>query len=152
MAERIQGNPVALTKGQKVWLKARNIKISYSKKMTMKQEGPFEITETLGPNTFHLKLPPTWKIHNVFHAMLLTPYTETQAHGPNYEQPPLELVEGEEEYEIGKILKHHMVQNKYEFEVTWKGYLLSDCQWIKEADLPHARRLVQAYKKKHNLW
>ena len=83
--------------------------------------------------------------------MLLTPYTETQTHGPNYQHPPPELIEGEEEYEIGKILRHRMVRNKYEFEVTWKGYSLSDRQWIKEADLPHAKQLVQTYKKKHKL-
>ena len=45
------------------------------------------------------------KIHPVFHNSLLKPYHETQAHGPNFERPPPEIVEGEEgHYEIDKIL------------------------------------------------
>jgi len=54
---------------------------------------------------YQLRLPLTWKIHNVFHASLLTPYKETDQHGPNFIKPPPEIVEGEEEWEIEKILK-----------------------------------------------
>ena len=46
------------------------------------------------------------KIHPVFHNSLLKPYHETQAHGPNFERPPPEIVEGEEgHYEIDKMLQ-----------------------------------------------
>ena len=42
--------------------------------MAPKWEGLFEIEEVLGPVTYQLKLPATWRIHNVFHAILLKPY------------------------------------------------------------------------------
>ena len=74
-------------KGQKVWLDSRNLKTSYHKKIRPKREGLFEIEEVLGPVTYQLKLPETWRIHNVFHAVLLQPYTETKTHGKNYPQP-----------------------------------------------------------------
>ena len=61
------------------------------------QEGPFTITKVMGPLTYQLKLPKTWKVHNIFHANLLSPYKENEVHGPNFLQPPPELVEGEEE-------------------------------------------------------
>ena len=35
----------------------------YHKKMAPKREGPFEIEEVIGPVTYRLKLPETWKIH-----------------------------------------------------------------------------------------
>jgi len=54
---------------------------------------------------YQLRLPLTWKIHNVFHASLLTPYKETDQHRPNFIKPPPEIVEEEEEWEIEKILK-----------------------------------------------
>jgi hypothetical protein len=57
------------------------MKTNYHKKMAPKREGPFEIEEVLGPVTYRLKLPTTWKIHNVFHAVLLKPYVETEVHG-----------------------------------------------------------------------
>ena len=71
-------------KGQKVWLDTRNLKTSYHKKIAPKREGPFEINEVLGPVTYRLKLPKTWKIHDVFHAILLRPYIETKVHGGNF--------------------------------------------------------------------
>jgi hypothetical protein len=49
-----------------------------------------------------VELPKQWKIHNVFHADLITPYKETELHGPNFTQPPPDLVNGEEEYEVEK--------------------------------------------------
>jgi len=55
--------------------------------------------------TYQLRLPSTWKIHNVFHMSLLTPYKETDQHRPNFIEPPPEIVKGEEEWEIEKILK-----------------------------------------------
>ena len=70
--------------------------LHYHKKIGPKQEGPFEIDEVLGPVTYRLKLPASWKIHNVFHAALLRRYTETEAHGDNFPRPAPELLEGEE--------------------------------------------------------
>ena len=93
-------------KGQKVWLDSRNLKTLYHKKIGPKHEGPFKIEEVLGPVTYRLKLPDTWRIHNVFHAVLLWPYTETEAHRNNYPQPLPDLQEGEEVYVVKRILKH----------------------------------------------
>jgi hypothetical protein len=84
MAERRRNTFTPFTVGQKVWLDTRNIKTNYHKKMAPKREGPFEIKEVLGPVTYRLKLPNTWKIHNVFHAVLLKPYVETEVHGKNF--------------------------------------------------------------------
>ena len=47
-----------------------------------------------------------WKIHPVFHATLLTPYKETETHGPNFLNPPPNLVKGEKEYEVKVIVTH----------------------------------------------
>ena len=75
--------------------------------MAPKREGPFEIIDTLGPLTYRLKLPETWKIHNVFHASLLRRYKENDVYGTNYTRPPVELDdEGQEVYNVETILKH----------------------------------------------
>ena len=54
---------------------------------------------------YKLQLLNKWNIHNTFHAVLLSPYKETQVHGPNFMHPPSDLVDGEEEYEVDCILK-----------------------------------------------
>jgi len=38
------------------------------------------------------------RIHPVFHNFLLKPYIETSAHGPNFAQPPPEIVGGVKTY------------------------------------------------------
>jgi hypothetical protein len=56
MAERIKLSFTPFKKGQMVWLDLRHLKTNYHKKMALKQEGPFEIEEVLGPVTYQLKL------------------------------------------------------------------------------------------------
>jgi hypothetical protein len=53
---------------------------------------------------YRLELPTQWSIHDIFHIDLLTPYCKTSFHGPNFTHPPPELIDGEEEYEVKKIL------------------------------------------------
>ncbi|ESK81235.1 hypothetical protein Moror_14425, partial [Moniliophthora roreri MCA 2997] len=93
-------------KGQKVWLEGKNLDFGYpTKKLSPKREGPFEIEEVMGPVTYRLKLPRQWKIHPVFHVGLLSPYKETDEHGANYLEPPPDIVDGYEEFEIEAIEK-----------------------------------------------
>ena len=93
--------------GDKVWLEATNLHLNYpSRKLTPKRQGPFEISQVLSPLTYRLCLPSTWKIHNVFHASLLSFYKETEAHGPNFSKPPPDLIGTEKEYEVEQIISH----------------------------------------------
>jgi hypothetical protein len=65
-------------KNDKVWLEAKNLKTMHpTTKLCPLQYRPFTIIKVLSPVTYHLKLPPQWKIHDVFHASLLMPYKET---------------------------------------------------------------------------
>ena len=81
--------------------------------MAPKREGPFEIEEVIGPVTYKLKLQKDWKIHNVFHTVLLKLYFETETHGKNYTQPPPKLLE-EQVYEVETIVKHHQGGHGYQ--------------------------------------
>ena len=101
MASHTQQHFTPFTKGQKVWLEAKNLQCSIvNPKFTPKQEGPFIITKILSPIAYQLQLPPTWKIHPTFHASLLLPYHKNDIHGPNFPNPPPDLIDREEEYEI----------------------------------------------------
>jgi len=64
---------------------------------------------------YQLKLLEVWKIHNVFHASLLTPYKETDRHRPNFLEPPPDLIDGKEEWEIEKILRHQTYWKKKQY-------------------------------------
>ena len=88
-----------------------------------------------------------WSIHPVFHIDLLTPYRETPMHGPNYQRPPPELVEGTEEYEVKKILDSQKFSRgrKLQYLVKWKGYPDSENQWVDKSDV-FADEAVQEFK------
>ena len=92
---------------EQIWLDATHLKLPHQKaKLTPKHLGPFKIIQEISPVAYHLKLPTNWRIHNVFHASLLTPYHETHAHGPNFTCPPPDLINGEDEYKVEQIVAH----------------------------------------------
>ena len=107
MTQRTMKHSKPFKEHDKVWLESRNLCISYqSRKLAQKQEGPFRIKKVLGPVTYQLELPKQWKIHDVFHTCLLSPYKETNAHGLNETRPPPDLIDGLEEYEVEALLAH----------------------------------------------
>ena len=85
MIEQRKSKFTPFQKGDKVWLDSRNLQTLYHKKMAPKREGLFKIVDVLGPLTYWLKLPETWRIHNVFHASLLRQYKENDVYGTNYD-------------------------------------------------------------------
>ena len=145
MKTRIRENYKPFSPAQKVWLDGRNLKLNYHKKITTKREGPFEITEVLSPLNYRLRILKGWKIHDVFHASLLTPYVETKVHGSNYPQPPPELINNEEEWEIERILRHKGTKN-ISYQVKWKGY--KDTTWEPKKNLSNSSEALADYWKR----
>ncbi len=93
-----------------------------------------------------MALPANWRIHDIFHASLLNLYHETKAHGPNFTRPPPDLVEGEEEYEVERIIAHRTFGRSKtpQYLIKWKGYPESDNSW-EPADQVHAPDLLKRY-------
>jgi hypothetical protein len=56
------------------------------------------------------------KIHPVFHVNLLTRYRETDTHGPNYTRPTPEIIDGEPEWEVEKIIKSRLFGRRRELQ------------------------------------
>jgi hypothetical protein len=128
--------PRSFVPGNKVWLNAHNLRTrNPSRKLSPKRYGPFEILKQVSPVTYRIKLPPSMKIHNVFHIDLLIPYNETEAYGETFSQPPPELIDGEEEFEVEEIIAHRIKYRKKQYLVKWKGYSASEDSWVYEKDL-----------------
>lgn len=142
---------VPFTKGQKVWLEAVNLRREGNKKFLPKREGPFVISEVLGTLVYKLKLPAQWRIHNVFHASLLSPFKQTDVHGPSYSEPPPDTMEGEEEYEVEAIMGHKLKWRKTYYLVKWKGYSTAENSWKPKSHLTHATAILSKYKTLHKL-
>jgi hypothetical protein len=138
--------------GNKVWLEATNLRIPYpSRKLAPKRHGPFEIAQVLSPLVYRLRLPPTWKIHDVFHAHLLSSYRQTDAHGPSFLKPPPDVIDNEEEYEVDHIVSHKGSPGRRLYLTAWKGYPSSENTWEPESNLRHAPLILKRYKNTRNL-
>jgi Chromo (CHRromatin Organisation MOdifier) domain len=133
--------------GDLVWLKGTNLKLTHPKaKLDAKRYGPFPITKEVSPVVFQLALPPQWRVHNVFHALLLTPYKEMEEHGDNFVQPPPELIDGQEEYEVEQVVNSRRLgrARKLQYLLQWKGYSRAHDSW-QDATEVHAPELIREY-------
>ncbi len=152
-----QGIPSSFLVGTQVWLEGTHLHLPYqATKLAPKRYRPFEITREISPVAYQLRLPIAWNIHNVFHTSLLSPYRETDAHGPNYSRPPPDLIKGEEEYEVEKVINHRHAgrARTLQYLVKWIGYPEADNTW-EPADQVHAPQLIKAYselRKRCNVW
>ena len=152
MIEQRKSKFTPFQKGDKVWLDSRNLQTLYHKKMAPKQEGPFKIINILGPLTYRLELPETWRIHNVFHASLLRRYRENDIYGTNYNRPPAKLDnKGQEVYSVETILKHRSRGRGYQYYVKWEGYPITEASWELEESFSNDGNILDQYKQCHQL-
>jgi Chromo (CHRromatin Organisation MOdifier) domain len=98
-----------------------------------------------------LKLPTTWKIYNVFHAVLLKPYVKTEVHKENFSRPVPDILDGEEVHNVETILKHQRRGQSYQYLIKWEGYLISKASWEPEEAFLNDGNLLAIYKQQHQL-
>ena len=138
--------------GNKVWLETTNLRLQYPcRKLSPKRLRPFEITQVLSPLVYRLRLPPTWKIHDVFHIGLLSLFKQTDTHGPSFSAPPPTLIRSEEEYKVETIISHKGSPGRRKYLTAWKGYPSSENTWEPESNLRHALEILGDYKRSHSL-
>jgi len=63
--------------------------------------------------------------------------------------PPPELVDGEEEYIVEKILNSRMFRRKLQYLVKWKGYGIEGNTWEYSENLNHAPEKVTEFHTKN---
>ena len=84
------------------------------------------------------------KIHNVFHVDLLSPYHKTEVYGETFPQPPPDLIEGQEEYDVEEIISDRIIRRKCQYLVKWKGYPSFENSWVAATDL-HTLQFLKDY-------
>jgi hypothetical protein len=124
--------------GDLVWLEGKNLRVNQpTAKLAPRWHGHFKITQVMSAVNYRLELPTQWSIHPVFHIDLLTPYKETIMHGPNFTRPTPELIDGEEEYSVEKILDswHFGRRRQLQYLVKWEGYPDVENMWVDKDDV-----------------
>jgi len=69
----------------------------------------------------------------------------------NFLQPPPDLIEGEEEYEVEVIIAHRKQEKGHQYLMKWTGYPSSKNSWQSSNDLKGAPEIPKEYNLAHNL-
>lgn len=151
-ANRKRAEAPDFLEGEKVWLLRKNLKTDRpSDKLDSKRLGPFTILERIGKSAFKLELPPSMKIHPVFHVSLLEKYHRNTLPDRDAPPPPDPVIreDGTEAYVVEKILdsdyKGRGRARQLEYFVHWQGYPVADRSWIYASDLPAIDPMVIDY-------
>ena len=136
--------------GDKVWLDTRNLRTKRpTKKLSNKNEGPFEITAVISPHAYRLKLPDSWGCHDVFNAHLLHDSADDPLPG---QAPPVPLPVNNSDhdglYEVVRINDSRSSGGELEYLVTWKDAQSEDW-WVRFEDCLMAPELLQEYHQNH---
>jgi len=80
--------------GDKVWLSTKNLNVDRpSHKLTEQQLGPYKIVKIISSNAVKLKLPTSFKIHDVINISRIHPYRPPTAGQSTIPPDPLSLKE-----------------------------------------------------------
>ena len=133
------------TIGDLVWLDASNIHLTGTRKLNPKRLGPYKIVEKINDLAYKLQLPESMHIHPVFHASLLYPVHKDTIEGRIPPEPEPVEIEGEEEYEVEKILDVKKAGRQLQYLVKWKGWGEESNSWEPKANLKNAPLAIQDF-------
>ena len=155
--------------GDLVWIEAKNLteKVmdrSLCRKLTKRWHGPVPVVERFysdvqadlpeadrgAPVAYRLRLPPHWRIHDVFAQHRLKPYISGKGEFAARDQPAIPeavVVDGQREAHVERILARRVrvVRGKEieEWKVRWTGYSKAHDQWRTRDKLEHGGPLQQ---------
>jgi len=107
------------------------------------------VKEIISTNAIKLDLPSTVRIHPVVNVSRVRRYKD-QVEGQKKEQPAPVIIEGEEEYEVEKILNKKKFRGKDRYLVWWKGYTVEEDTWEPKENLGNAEDLVKEFEEVYN--
>lgn len=136
--------PPVFKPGDLVWLLRKNIQTTRPcAKLDFKRLGKFRIVEKISSHAYKLDLPPTMKIHPVFHVSLLEPVATNPLPGQTQPPPPPVIVDEEQEFEVDEILDSRLRRNHLSYLVKWTGF--DNPTWEPAENLEHCPALIERF-------
>ena len=138
--------------GDLVMLSTKDLKYQMvgrrTEKLTERFVGPYRIKKIVLSNAIELELPSTVKIHPVVNVSRIRRYVG-QVEGQKKEQPLPVIIEGEEEWEVERILNKRRVRGKDKFLVRWKGFTAESDTWEGRENLKNAKEVIKEFEKEY---
>jgi len=123
-ADRERGEVEEYRVGDLVLLSTKDLKYQMVGRCTDKFTecfvGPYKVKAIISSNAIELDLPSTVRIHPVVNVSRVRRY-KSQVEGQRKETPQPVVIEGEEEWEVEKIMNKRKVRGREKYLVRWKG-------------------------------
>jgi hypothetical protein len=131
--------------GDLVMIQTKNLRIRLSsKKLAPRFIGPYRIKDVVGTQAYRLWLPPYHKFHPVFNVSRLEKYNPRDPDRSEFTTDSI-VIEGEEQWEVDRILSKRKRNGILEYLVRWVGFDDEWNQWV-EADHMRADEAIQEYE------
>ena len=151
-------NPQSYAPSNKVWLNSKYIKIKRNCKLEAKFFGPFQFYHPVRKQAYKLELLREWKIHDVFHLLLLDPDT-TKKKQVDEEFREIEFNVGDngsKKYKVEAIRDSAVYIKESEgylpglyYLVSWKKYLKEEYTWEPASAIQQLRKLISMLHKNY---
>ena len=145
--------PRSYAPGEKIWLNSMFIKTKWNRKFEAKFFGPFRVLYPIGKQAYKLELPKKWRIHDVFHVLLLE--QDTTRKGREISVPEFEPGDNKE-YEVEAIRDSAVYAKEADghlpglyYLVAWKGYPEEENTWQPSSVVMHLRKIVSTFHQDH---
>lgn len=89
------------------------------------------------------------RIHPVFHVSLISKYHANTIAGREFEEPPPEVIDDEEEWEVELIKDSRYKRRKLQYLVHWTGYSDDHDSWVDSGEMEHAEELVRDFHNRY---
>jgi len=119
-----------------------------TEKLTERFVGPYKVKKIISSNTVELELPNTIKIHPVVNVSRIHRYVG-QVEGQKREQPTPVIIDGEEEWEVEKILNKQQIRGKDKYLVQWKGFTAESDTWEGRENLGNAKEVIKEFEREY---
>jgi len=138
--------------GDLVMLSTKDLKYQMvgrrTEKLTERFVGTYRVKEIVSSNAVKLELPSTVKIHLVVNISRIRRYVR-QVERQRKKQPAPVIIEGEEEWEVERILNKRRVRGKDKYLVCWKGFMAESDTWEERENLKNAQEVVKEFKREY---
>lgn len=116
-------------------------------KLAPRRFGPFEIIEQIGKGAFRLKLPESYKIHDVISARHLTLAKKDKWNRLPGPPPPLEDLD-EGLFEVECVIDSRRNRKGKEYLVKWKDYPIWESSWINESQRSTFEEAIREFEER----
>lgn len=104
----------------------------------------YKIVEKTGHGSFRLAVPDSWRGSDVFPPDRLRRYPNNPLPGQEAENPPGEDIDGQEEWEVERILESRTHYGKLQYRAQWRGWD-PDPKWYPATDFRNAPAALQRF-------